>query len=370
LIEHGRRRWRKWTVIGIVAILVMSLVAACGDSATDSGSANKPAEKTAAADAPAKKVKIAYIDGSCTNSWRVTVRAEFEDEAKADPNVENAKYVCAQGDLNQMISAIQSSVAQGFNALVVFSDFGDAILPAVRAANAKGVVVVPWLVEIGGTPGKDYTAFVGDDLDSLGTAIADSLIRELGGKGNIVGIAGPKGNSLDVGQEAAAKKRIREKAPDMKWLETAWADWDPAKSAQAASALLSKYPKIDGVWAVEGSVIPPVIARWQAAKRQLPAIRANDLNSTMALYKKLKPNNPTLKYEFQSARTYGARQAVKVALQAVQKKPIDESLLKIANGTWDCDKECDNYYKKDMPGSYIPTSKVDAATLKPLLEGK
>lgn len=362
--EKIRRRRRKVRGTGIVAALVIGLVVGCGGSATDDS------DDSAVGTSPgAKKAKIAYIDGSCTNSWRVHVRAEFEEEAKADPNVTETKYVCAQGDLNQMISGIQSAVAQGFNPLIVFSDFGDAILPTVRAAHARDVEVVPWLVDIGGTPGEDYTAFVGDDLDALGTAIADSLIRMLDGKGNIIGIAGFAGNALDVGQEEAAKARIREKAPEMNWLETAWADWDPAKSAQAASALLSKYPDIDGVWAVEGSVIPPVIARWQAAGRPLPAIRANDLNSTMALYKRLKPDSPTLKYEFQSARTYGARQAVKVAMQAFQGQEIDESLLIIENDVWDCDVDCDSFYDPDMPGSYIPTSKVDKATLKPLLEG-
>ena len=364
--EAGRPLRRLAGIERLVFVLLAAVVlASCGGSANDAGGGDSADGDQAAG----KKAKVAYIDGSCTNSWRIHARAEFEDAAEKHPQVGETKYVCAQGDLNQMIAGIQSSVSQGYDALVVFSDFGDAILPAVRDAHAKGVEVVPWLVEIGGTPGEDYTAYVEDDPQTLGTRVADYFIEKLGGEGNIVGVAGPEGNSLDAGIEAAAKKRLAEKAPKMRWLETAWADWDPAKSVQAASAMLSKYPKIDGLWSIEGSVVPGILQRWQAAGRDLPVIRTNDQQELMDLYAKLKEDNPTLEYGFESARAYGSRQALEVAMQAYADEQIDESLLTIENDSWDCATDCERFSVPDMPGSYVPTSKVSPEKLRPLLEG-
>jgi ribose transport system substrate-binding protein len=380
MIDHQTGRRRSASVVALAAG-VMLLLAACGGSATSENSSEAPPASSAASaaasvqasEAPApdqKKAKAAYIDGSCTNSWRVQVRAEFEYAASQDPQIESAQYTCAQGDLNQAISAIQSSVAQGYSPIVVFSDFGDALLPAIRDAHSKGAVVVPWLVDIGGTPGTDYSAFVGDDLTALGIATADWLNEALGGKGNWVGIEGPAGNAYDIGLDAAIKAHLAEVAPDIKWLETVYADWDPAKSAQAASALLSKYDNIDAVVADEGSTLPGIITRWQAAGRPLPAIYSNDLNSNMELYNSLKPANPTLQYGYRGARTFGSAQALQTAMKIFNGETPTPGDLLVQNVSFDCAKDCATMYKSDMPGSYIPTSKVPAEILKPLLEAK
>jgi hypothetical protein len=42
----------------------------------------------------------------------------------------------------------------------------------------------------------------------------------------------------------------------------------------------------------------------------------------------------------------------------------------VPNRKYDCATDCAALYNPDMPGSYIPTSKVSAQILKPLLEGK
>ena len=53
-------------------------------------------------------------------------------------------------------------VAQGVNALVVFPDAGEAMLPALRSAYEADVVTVPYRVFPGGEDGKDYTAATSD----------------------------------------------------------------------------------------------------------------------------------------------------------------------------------------------------------------
>jgi ribose transport system substrate-binding protein len=365
--KETSRRTRARTIVFAAAIGTAAALigAGCGGSATDSGGGSG----TGTAGASGKKAKVAYVDGSCTNSWRIQVRAEFEAAAKANPNISSAKYICAQGDLNQAISGIQTAAAQGYSPIVVFSDFGNALLPAIRAAHKKGAVVVPWLVDVGGTPGKDYTAFVHDDLTVLGTATADFLAKKMDKKGNLIAVEGPAGNAYDKDLNAAIAKRLMEVAPNIKWLDTAYADWDPAKSAQAASALLSKHKSVQGLITDEGSTVPGIISRWQATGRPLPVMYSNDLNSNMKLYMRLKPKNPTLAYGFRSGRTYGSAVALAAAMKAFEGKTLTEQDTLVQSPSYDCDTVCAKFYKPSMPGSYIPTSKVPADQLKPLLKG-
>ena len=80
---------------------------------------------TAATSSPSKTqaedLFVAYVDGSCGNSWRTHVRAEIEDEASKHPEIKKFVYKCAQGKLNQGISAIQALTAQGADIIVVIS---------------------------------------------------------------------------------------------------------------------------------------------------------------------------------------------------------------------------------------------------------
>ena len=365
-VRSGNRNRLRLVLLAAFALGLAVTVAACGGSATGG---NGGGGSTGGGES-GKKAKVAYIDGSCTNSWRITVRAEFEEAAEETPNIESAKYVCAHGELNQAISAIQSATVEGYDPIVVFSDFGEAILPAVKAAAAKGVTVVPWLVNIGGEPGKDYATFVGENYEELGKNTADFMAKEMHDKGNLIAIEGPPGNAYDEELNKYIKQRLAQIAPEIKWLATTFANWDPAESAQAASALLSKYPSVQGLITDEASTVPGIISRWQATGRPLPVIYSNDLNEVMALYKKLKPKNPTLAYGFRSARTYGSRVALEAAMAAWEGKQVKPGEYLVESPSYNCEEDCAELYDPEMPGSWVPTSKVPKEKLKPLLEGQ
>ncbi|WP_437773393.1 substrate-binding domain-containing protein [Arthrobacter sp. KNU40] len=357
-VRRGLRAMMSLAVVATVALTT----AGCGGSVTGQ-SAGSPTAQAGA------KAKVGYVDGNCQNSWRVTARAEWEAAAKNNPMVSSYQYVCAHGELNQEIAAIESMVSQGYNVLTVYSDFGKALLPAVRAAYKRGVQVVPWDSPIGGTAGQDYTAFVGPDLKAVGAAEGKYFADKLNGKGNIAFISGPAGNEYNSTVNAAAVDTLKQIAPGINVLETVWADWDPGKSAQAASALLSKYPKIDGVMIDEASAVQPVIARWQNAHRPLPLVYSNDLNGLMRLYDQLAPTDPTFGYGFHSSRTWAASNALEAGLKAYSGESVPGTVT-VDIGSYDCATDCKNFYKADMPDDFIPTTKVPADVLKPLLTGR
>jgi ribose transport system substrate-binding protein len=246
----------------------------------------------------------------------------------------------------------------------VFSDFGDALAPALKAARNKDVTVVPWLIDLGDSDA--YDAQVLDNTKDLGTQIADYFIEKLGGKGNVVAVSGAAGNSFDAEIDAALKERL-ESASDMNFLESAAADWDPAKAGPATATLLSKYEEIDAVFSSEATMIPPILDQFKNAGRDLPQLSSLDVNGVAGEMLELMPSNPSLGWGFFSARTWGVRQALTTALDISNGNPPANKTVYIENRIGDCSTQCEGLYDSSMPDTWIGTTEISKEVMRKLL---
>src|SRR5262245_37204174 len=86
-----------------------------------------------------KKITLGLTDGFGGNSWRLVTTASARNEAAKCPSVTSLSYADGQGNTQKAISDIQGMVAKGVNALVVFPDAGQAILPALRKIGRANV---------------------------------------------------------------------------------------------------------------------------------------------------------------------------------------------------------------------------------------
>jgi ribose transport system substrate-binding protein len=335
------------------ALASACLLAACGGGGKAADSADN------------KGVFVGYVDGTCANSWRTTVKAELEQEVKAHSEIAKFEYRCAQGDLNKAISNVQSLTAQGMDILLVFDDFGASLAPALTAAKKKGVTVVPFIIDPGDP--KSYDAMIADDLDAMGKELADFYIKKLNGKGNVVAIAGVAGNPWDVQLNEATKKQL-ESASEIKFLEAGWGDWEPAKSGQVMAGLLQKYPQIDAVYASEATTIGPILDQVRAANRKPPLMASLDVNGVAGTMLKEMPANPTLGWGYFSARTWGVREALKLGLEIKGGKKPDKQVNYLENKVSDCATSCKDTYREDLPATWIFTGKVPAEQMKALLK--
>ena len=375
-------RWawvRRALVVTLVVVFGLAIAACGGDDDAAAPPPAPAADEPAPAEAPAEPAEgegglglfVAYEDGSCGNSLRVHNQAEFEDFSMQNPDIERFVYSCGEGDVSKGIANIQALTAQGVDIIVTLPDQGDALVPAIREATEQGVTVVPWTIPLTGE-GEAFCCQVVDDLDARGVQAARYFIDKIGSEGVVVGVGGTPGNSFDLPQIEAMERTFAEEAPGMEFADMAWADWNPAKSAESMATLLTKHPQIDGVWTLEGTTVIPEIEQFLAAGRPLPVFFSNDVNGAAGAFLELKPDNPTLEMGFLSSRTWGVRNAMEVALQAHKGEEIDTSLLVIDNFVTDCSEECADLYLSDWPDSYIPThglsDEARDTILKPLLE--
>ena len=220
-----------------------------------------------------KKVKVGVADGFGGNAWRKISLEVIRQEAAKCPAVDkDILYANAAGDQQKASSDINSLVAQGVNVLIVYPDFGQAELPALRAAKKAGVNVVPYDASAGGTPGVDYTATTISDAFAGGQALADWVGKTVK-TGNVVFLGGIPGAPTSEQYIAGIKDRLKQ-YPNMKLLldQPVVTNWTKVDAQKAVTGLNAKYPKIDAVITDYGVTAVAAIDAFTAAGKKVPAI--------------------------------------------------------------------------------------------------
>ena len=353
----------------------MLILASCGD---DDGATETPEEESTSDDAATdsdeavedtpERLFVAYEDGFCANSFRVHARADLELEISRHPEITEFVYSCAEGDLTKYISDIESLVTQEADIILTLPDWGVSTVPALRDATEAGVLVVGNILPAGGESGVDYAAEVFDDLGQNADLWVDYFAEKLPDGGLIVGIGGTAGNVYDPLMQDLMQEGFAERAPNIEFAEVAPGDYDPTVSLQAMTALLAKYDEIDGVWSLLADPIPSYWDAFESAGRPLPVTISFDQNQLIGDFLSRKPDNPDLELGFVTSRTWITAETLKVALDIYNGNTVDPERLSIQNVMIDCSIECEALYQPDMPGAYIPSSKVPTETLRELLQ--
>ncbi len=220
-----------------------------------------------------KKLKVGLADGFGGNAWRqISLEVVRQEVAKCPAVDKKILYANAGGDQQKANSDINSLVAQGVNVLVVYPDFGQAQLPALRAATKAGVMVVPYDAAVGGKAGTDYTATTISDSFTGGQDLGAWVAKTIK-KGNVVFLGGIPGAPTSEQYIAGIKSKLKE-TPDVKLLldKPVVTNWTKVDAQKATTGLIAKYPKIDAVITDYGVTAVAAIDAFKAAGKKVPAI--------------------------------------------------------------------------------------------------
>ena len=375
--------------LGVAAVASSLALAACGSSSSGTSSGGTTATGTGASAASAatpwcgkKPITLGIQDGGGLNGWSKASLQQVLLEAKKCPAVKKTIVVNAGFDLQKAISGLNSLVARGANAIVIIPDAGGpAELAGIRAATARGVKVVPWGSDPGGTAGRDYVTYVDWDPQAAGRTWATWLAKSMHGKGNVIYLGGPAGNAVDKGEltgVAAAFKAY----PNIKLLgatPASWpvTNWDPAQSQKVMSGLLTRYKKIDGILMGDGQSSAAVIKVLKSAGRPVPPVATLEANQIACSWKQLQGTGDAFQLATISGRNWMGRLAARKAIAAASGLPeTEKSIISLplfedsaagGAGTPHCDsaRPPDAYLSNDL----LSTSALNALTGAPSSQG-
>lgn len=265
---------KAWKNISVLLATVPLVLSACSSAATSAPAASvapasvapasvaPSAAASAAVAGPSFAVKqppftIGVSNISTANPWRVQMDTEAKYFAQQNPDlIKSLLVVDANDDINKQISDVEDFIAKKVDLIVIAPATPDGVNGAIAEAVAAGIPVVSWnnsttspLVPYQyASPYYDYAKIQ-----------AAWLAQQMGGKGNVIGLRGIAGASVDS-DEWRAFTEMMTANPGIKVICQEYASWDYGQAKTAVANCLANHPDVNGVLSIGDSMT------WAAAE--------------------------------------------------------------------------------------------------------
>ncbi|MET4723188.1 ABC-type sugar transport system substrate-binding protein [Bradyrhizobium japonicum] len=211
----------------------------------------------------AKELKSIGVSlGSMGNPFFVALSKGAEFEArKTNPNVK-ITTVGFEYDLGKQVTQIDNFIAAGVDLILLNPGDPKAIGPAIKKAQAAGIVVVA--VD---TAAEGADATITTNNVQAGEISCQYIVDKLGGKGDVIIENGPQVSA--VIDRVVGCKNVLSKNPGIKVLSS---DQDGKGSREGgltvAQGYLTRFPKIDAIFAINDPQAIGTRSRGAPAKPQ------------------------------------------------------------------------------------------------------
>jgi rhamnose transport system substrate-binding protein len=155
-----------------------------------------------------------------------------------------------QNSVAGQIEIVTNATTQGVKAIMISNNSGDQIVPAAKAAQAKGIKVVTWDSPIPSSEGEDvFVAQV--DFNDIGKVMADMTLDLTGPGGGEFAILSASPDAANQNAWIAGMKKALQdpKYAKLKLVDTVYGNDESEKSYTQAQALVDKYPNVKVIMA-------------------------------------------------------------------------------------------------------------------------
>ena len=157
----------------------------------------------------------------------------------------------------------------------------EKLVPAVEKMNAADIPVTE--VTDRSVGGKFVSRVLPDDYQ-IGLSVARRLLKEMGGKGNVVILEGIAGNTTNTERLKGFNDAINE-APGVKLLSSKTGKYQRKPSQDVMEAWIKIYPQIDGVLAANDSMAAAVVETLEKRGRKALIVGINGSKEAVDLIK-------------------------------------------------------------------------------------
>lgn len=217
--SHPRRGVRP-VVIAVIGLLI-SAVAACGQGTGGADGPQRIGVMLFNTDLPAYAPLTAGINATAT-------------ELGVEVDIQNGQL-----DPARQAQLVQQFVTQRVDAIVISASDANAIVPAVRQANAAGIPVLGLTNDIG--EGAERLTYVGSDNVAFGEILAQGALEATKPDAKVAVILGALGTTSERQRTEGIEKFVATN-PGMQIIAKQTANWDNAQALKVGQDLLAKYP--------------------------------------------------------------------------------------------------------------------------------
>jgi len=231
------------------AVMVIGMLAGCGNSngkaetKKESAKESEAENSDAASDSKseAKKIKIGMTLYSLKNEF--TVRLANAAQAKADELGIELLIYDGDYDPNTQISQIETMISEGVDGIILNPQDADACSPCVDKAVEAGIPIVGVNTRVNN---EKLTSYVGSIDVTAGEMLMQSIVDALDGKGKVVIIEGPMGQSAQI-ERREGIQNVLDKYPDIEVLAEKTANWSRSEGMTVMENWLQAFDEINAI---------------------------------------------------------------------------------------------------------------------------
>ena len=189
------------------------------------------------------EIVIGFSQTGFNHPWRVEMIKAAQAEVSRHSNV---KMITTDGnvDIVKQSSDIRDLISQGVDAIVISPVESAGLVGVVEEATAAGIPVIVLDRDIFT---DQRTLFIGQSNYTMGAAVAQKMVDDLGGKGKILEITGLIGSSPAIDRQAGMMS-VLENYPDIEILATGDGEWIREPASKLMDDWLIAYDDIDAVF--------------------------------------------------------------------------------------------------------------------------
>jgi ribose transport system substrate-binding protein len=246
---------RRFTAGTWLAALAALAVAGCGSSKSSSSapaasgssgsSSSASSTSTSSGSSSSAGKSLVLIQGTKADNFYVTMACGAKAEAQKlgySMNVQGPADFSAP----EQIPIVDSVTAQHPSAVLIAPTDSQALIAPMQQMKGAGIKIIQ--VDTTVSDSSIAAASISSDNAQGGAKAADYLAKVMGGKGSVVVMNEQAGVSTTEARIAGFTQEIK-KYPGIHQLSTQYVGDNPAKAAQAISALYAAHPDLGGVFA-------------------------------------------------------------------------------------------------------------------------
>lgn len=206
--------------------------------------------------APAEEeITIAFVMGAESDPFFQAMKVGAEEEAAAQ-----GVTLVWQGDpanysAETQIPIVDAVLAESPTALVLIPTDPTALQASVDKAVAAGIIVANVDTHVDDL--TDVLTFITGDNEDGGAKAADALAAKIGYEDGgsyevVVGLTSPTATT-NVGRLDGFTAQVEAKYPGIAIVDVAYSESNPEKAATNVNNWLTKYPGLDGIFAIDGT---------------------------------------------------------------------------------------------------------------------
>ncbi len=260
-----------WILAIVVSISMVAVFSFAGCKAEEEKAAEETVEETAEAEVTETEeavqeemVKIVIMPKLVGIDYYNAVKTGIDQAQEELKDVAEITWVGpTDAQVEKQIEMLETIIPTNPDVICVASNDPDAIVPVLEKASDAGIHVISWDGD------ANFREFFVNlvDYDAFGAAIIDSLAEQIGGEGDIAIVTTTFTAPNQVLWIEGIEKRIADKYPNIKIVDTRPAGEDTQKANQIAQDLIKTVPTLKGIIALGCPNVPGVIDAVKAADK-------------------------------------------------------------------------------------------------------